>query len=137
MKKIVLIVLSIIINNTYGLKSNSLKQIINQVLLISFDGFGCIQLDEFLKENPNSNFQKFINEGIRAEYLKPSFPSATFPNHYTLATGLYPESHGIIGNEVYDSLYDELISLQTNKNGLNPKWWNQTDPLWLTAKYQV
>jgi predicted AlkP superfamily pyrophosphatase or phosphodiesterase len=60
----------------------------NQILLISFDGFGALYLDEFLKENPLSNLQQFINDGIKAEYMKPSFPTATFPNHITLVTGI-------------------------------------------------
>jgi predicted AlkP superfamily pyrophosphatase or phosphodiesterase len=113
------------------------NQIVNQILLISFDGLSSVYFEEFLKENPKSNFQSFINEGLRAEFLKPSFPTSTFPNHYTLVTGLYPESHGIIGNDFFDNVYNEMIALQSNSRALDPKWWNSSDPLWLTAKNQV
>ena len=50
------------------------------VLLVSFDGLRDISFDEFISENPNSNFKKFMDNGVRAEYMKPSFPSATFPS---------------------------------------------------------
>ena len=73
-------VLSLIVFIAVLFEINCLKIInpsnlgVYQLLLISFDGFGGLYLDEFLKENPNSNFQAFINDGIRAEYMKPSFP---------------------------------------------------------------
>ena len=65
-------------------ESYSSNQLVNQILLISFDGLSSVYFEEFLKEYPKSNFQEFINEGLRAEFLKPSFPTSTFPNHYTL-----------------------------------------------------
>lgn len=64
------------------------------ILLISFDGLRSDKLEEYLAENPSSNFQRIINSGVKADYMIPSFPSATFPNHWTIVTGLYPESHG-------------------------------------------
>lgn len=68
-------------------------QIVNspiyQTVIISFDGFRASNLDQFINENPNSNFSQFAKSGVKAEFMKPSFPSATFPNHYTLVTGKY------------------------------------------------
>ena len=57
-------------------------------LMISMDGFRADKLDSFLFDNPNSAFQKeFVELGVKSEYMLPSFPSLTFPNHFTLVTG--------------------------------------------------
>ena len=64
------------------------------VILISFDGF---RHDYVAKYNPPA-FQEFIRKGAATEGLIPSFPSKTFPNHYTLVTGLYPGHHGLVDN---------------------------------------
>lgn len=135
--KFLFILLLCIVNKTtlVPLKKNNG----NPVLMISLDGFRADILDKFLNENPNSNFKKFANSGVKAKYMQPSFPTLTFPNHYTLVTGLYMENHGITANTIYDSLYDAKISF-TGKNYLektNIKWWNQTEPIWLSAKNQV
>lgn len=52
---------------------------INPLLLISFDGMRADKFDEFIRNNSNSNFAQFIKSGVRAEFMKPSFPTATFP----------------------------------------------------------
>lgn len=64
------------------------------VLLISIDGFRA----DYLSRNLTPTLTRMINNGISAEYMTPSFPSKTFPNHYSIVTGLYPESHGIVDN---------------------------------------
>jgi len=61
------------------------------VVLVSFDGFRYDYVSRFNLPN----FEKFIREGTAAEGMIPSFPSKTFPNHYTLVTGLYPGHHGL------------------------------------------
>ena len=58
------------------------------LLLISFDGFKADKLDEFLQKYPNSHLNNFIKNGVKARYMKPSFPSLTFPNHWTIVTGI-------------------------------------------------
>lgn len=70
--------------------------------------------------------------GVRA-VMQPSFPSSTFPNHYTLATGLVPDHHGIIGNKFYDKRTKSTFALGKNQD--NPLFWGG-DPIWLTAKQQ-
>ncbi|KAI7870440.1 nucleotide pyrophosphatase-domain-containing protein [Spinellus fusiger] len=62
------------------------------VLLISLDGFR----NDYLERNVTPTLTHFASKGIRAEYMQPSFPSMTFPNHWTLVTGLYPESHATV-----------------------------------------
>ena len=60
----------------------------NPTLMLSLDGFRADKLDEFLANNPNSYLQKeFVEVGVKAEYSMPSFPSLTFPNHFTIVTG--------------------------------------------------
>ena len=77
---------------------------------------------------------QLASEGIKA-IMQPSFPSVTFPNHYTLATGLVPDHHGIIANSFLDKesgLTFSLGNLQTKKD---PRFWGG-EPIWITAKKQ-
>ncbi|HEX8637669.1 MAG TPA: alkaline phosphatase family protein, partial [Pyrinomonadaceae bacterium] len=75
-----------------------IKDLKPTVILISLDGFRYDYLEKF---NPPT-LNKLAREGVRAKWMIPSFPTKTFPNHYTIATGLYPENHGIIENNIYD-----------------------------------
>ena len=59
------------------------------LLLISLDGMRADKFDAYIKQNPSCNFNRIINNGVKADYMKPSFPSQTFPNHWTLATGWF------------------------------------------------
>lgn len=67
--------------------------------------------------------------------MLPSFPSVTFPNHFTLVTGLYPESHGVVGNSFWDPDLGEEFYYTDPLRSLQPKWWN-AEPLWVTAESQ-
>ena len=67
--------------------TNAILKKARPVLLISFDGLRDLSFDEFIQENPNSNFKTFMDAGVRAEWMRPSFPSQTFPNHFTMVTG--------------------------------------------------
>jgi predicted AlkP superfamily pyrophosphatase or phosphodiesterase len=86
--------------------------------LISLDGFAA----SYLRRNLSQSLEAFAECGTQAEFIYPSFPSKTFPNHYTIVTGLYPESHGIIDNSFQDLLVDEKIAYQRTTK--NPKWYN-------------
>uniref|UniRef100_A0A8C6VVY3 Ectonucleotide pyrophosphatase/phosphodiesterase 2 n=1 Tax=Nothobranchius furzeri TaxID=105023 RepID=A0A8C6VVY3_NOTFU len=72
--------------------------------------------------------------GTHAPYMRPVYPSKTFPNLYSLATGLYPESHGIVGNSMYDPTFDASFSLRSREK-LNHRWWGG-QPIWITALKQ-
>ena len=67
--------------------------------------------------------------------MQPSFPSLTFPNHYTLATGLVPDHHGIIGNTFYDKESGLTFSLGNKQTKQDPRFWGG-EPIWITAKKQ-
>ena len=68
------------------------------LILVSLDGFRADYLDRFRLPN----LGRVMKRGARAKWMNPVFPSLTFPNHYSLVTGLYPEKHGIVGNSFYD-----------------------------------
>uniref|UniRef100_A0A673BHJ9 Ectonucleotide pyrophosphatase/phosphodiesterase family member 1-like n=1 Tax=Sphaeramia orbicularis TaxID=375764 RepID=A0A673BHJ9_9TELE len=66
--------------------------------------------------------------------MRPVYPTKTFPNHYSIVTGLYPESHGIVDNKMYDVNIDAFFSLKTEQK-FNPEWY-QGEPVWVTAMHQ-
>jgi len=97
--------------------------------MISFDGFRSDYLDWY--DTPNMD--RFISKGVRAEGLIPVFVSKTFPNHYSIATGLYAENHGLIGNHFYDPLLDDEYSLSDRSKVEDPKFY-EGEPIWVTAE---
>ena len=99
-------------------------------VIISLDGLRWDYLDAF--DVPFMN--QLAREGVSA-VMQPSFPSKTFPNHYTLATGLTPDHHGIIANTFWDRERGVEFSL-SNKNTRNKGYYYGGDPVWLTAKHQ-
>ncbi|KAJ5591980.1 pyrophosphatase/phosphodiesterase [Penicillium hispanicum] len=100
-------------------------------ILISLDGFRADFLDRGLTPSLNS----LIADGVSPQYMHPSFPSVTFPNHFTLVTGLYPESHGVVGNTFWDPGLQEEFYYTHPAVSMLPKWWN-AEPLWVTAERQ-
>lgn len=99
------------------------------VLLISFDGFR----HDYVANYSLKNFQSFIKQGASSEGLIPSFPSKTFPNHYTLVTGLYPGNHGLVDNAFYDKKKNVKFSLDGNAQVIDPDFYGGT-PLWQLAQ---
>ncbi|KIW74266.1 hypothetical protein Z517_12206 [Fonsecaea pedrosoi CBS 271.37] len=100
-------------------------------ILISLDGFRA----DFLNRNITPALNAFIASGVSPKYMLPSFPSVTFPNHFTLVTGLYPESHGIVSNQFWDPAFEEEFWYTNVKVSMQPKWWT-AEPLWVTAEHQ-
>ncbi|XP_027068689.2 ectonucleotide pyrophosphatase/phosphodiesterase family member 3 [Coffea eugenioides] len=95
------------------------------VLLVSSDGFRFGY--QFKTDTPN--IHRLINNGTEAESgLIPVFPTLTFPNHYSIVTGLYPAYHGIINNYFTDPKTGEFFSMSSHE----PKWW-LGEPLWETV----
>src|SRR3954470_8218383 len=77
------------------------------ILLISFDGFRW----DYLHHAKTPNLHRLMKEGVAAEALIPSFPTKTFPNHYTIVTGLYPAHHGIVANNIWDPRLNKKFSM--------------------------
>jgi len=70
--------------------------------------------------------------GVWAEYLEPQFPTLTFPNHWSMLTGLHPESHGIIANDFRDPKLGKSFSNVDPNKSWDPVWWGG-EPIWATA----
>lgn len=112
------------------------------VILISLDGFRAEYLSRFALENTEhrgefaaTTIRCLAERGVSSPYMMPSYPTITFPNHYAIVTGLYPESHGIIGNQFYDPDLSATFSIYTD--GTDPKWWQNGEPIWTTVRRQV
>src|SRR4051794_18059741 len=97
------------------------------MILVSFDGWRW----DYINRLPAPNVKALAARGVRARALIPSFPVLTFPNHYTIVTGLYPEHHGIVANTMRDPAMPERFSMsaETQKDA---RWWGG-EPLWATA----
>jgi Uncharacterized proteins of the AP superfamily len=101
------------------------------VILISLDGFRSDYIEKF---NPPT-LKKLVKNGVRAKWMIPSYPTKTFPNHYTVATGLYPDNHGIIENNMFDADINAVFGLRIREQVQNPLWWGG-EPIWVTAEQQ-
>jgi predicted AlkP superfamily pyrophosphatase or phosphodiesterase len=99
-------------------------------ILISIDGFR----PDYLERGITPNLNALVAAGVSAP-MAPSFPSKTFPNHYTLVTGLRPDRHGIVDNDMEDSRRPGIIfKIDEPRQALDPFWWNQAEPIWITAE---
>ncbi|KAL8947759.1 MAG: hypothetical protein Q9222_005999 [Ikaeria aurantiellina] len=112
--------------------SNGTSDFAPTTILISLDGFRA----DFLQRGLTPTLNSFIAEGVSPKYMLPSFPSVTFPNHYTLVTGLHPESHGVVGNTFWDPELNEGFFYTDSTRSMQPKWWAGGEPLWVTAEKQ-
>jgi len=101
------------------------------LLLISIDGFKPVYLETF--DTPN--LDRIADAGVLSESLKPVFPTKTFPTHYSMVTGLYPENTGVISNTMFDSLLGERFSLG-NQDAVSDGRWYGGEPIWVTAEKQ-
>lgn len=100
------------------------------LLLISFDGFRW----DYLHMHNLSNFNYLKSKGTHAEFIRNSFATVTFPNHWTIATGMYEESHGIMENEMFDPVLNQSYSY-TSPNTQTRQWFGQNkfiEPIWAT-----
>lgn len=102
---------------------------VSKLLLVSFDGFRA----DYLKKYELSNLQNFIKDGVFVEHVTNAFITKTFPNHYSIVTGLYEESHGVVANEMFDATTKKKFS---PFNYTDPFWWNEAIPIWLTNQLQ-
>ena len=114
------------------LRSNGTHSFRPTTILVSLDGFRA----DFLQRNLTPTLNSFIADGVSPKYMLPSFPSVTFPNHWTLVTGLHPESHGVVGNSFWDPDLQEEFYYTDPARSMSPKWWNSTgaEPLWSTCE---
>ncbi|XP_061166397.1 glycerophosphocholine cholinephosphodiesterase ENPP6-like [Saccostrea echinata] len=81
-------------------------------------------------------FAEMARDGVKAEYIVPDYPSISYPNFYSIMTGLHCESHGMVGNFMYDTIHDKNFLIGLNPDQSLPFWWNDAEPLWVTAEKQ-
>lgn len=109
------IILLFFISSTTSIPKQS-NNSVPLLLLISLDGFRWDYPDIYHLPNFNS----IAKRGVRVQHIDNSFATVTFPSHFTIITGLYEETHGIVANHIYDP---ELNDIATTKTMKDPKWW--------------
>lgn len=94
-------------------------------ILVSIDGFR----PDYLNRGVTPNLTALAAAGISAS-MRPSYPSKTFPNHWTIVTGLRPDRTGIVANRMLDAARTDPFMMQSD----DPFWWNAAEPVWVTAE---
>jgi predicted AlkP superfamily pyrophosphatase or phosphodiesterase len=102
------------------------------VILIGIDGFRA----DYLDAARTPTLSRLAAEGVQAEGgMRPSWPSVTFPNFYTLVTGLHPDHHGLVYNSMRDeTLPDRRFSLGNRAEVMDRVWYDGGEPIWVTAR---
>lgn len=114
-----------------GRKNSATQQSKPYVIMISIDGFRYDYAEKYKAEN----LLRLSGAGVRATAMQPAFPSLTFPNHYSLATGLYPAHHGLVDNLFYDRKRDAVYKVG-NRDAVEDGSWYNGVPLWVLAEKQ-
>ena len=100
------------------------------VVLVSIDGFR----SDFLDRPEAARMRAIARGGVRARVMEPVFPTKTFPTHYSIVTGLYPEHHGIVGNTMEDPAIGRF-TISDSAAVSDRRWWGG-EPIWVTAERQ-
>jgi predicted AlkP superfamily pyrophosphatase or phosphodiesterase len=98
------------------------------LILISFDGFR----SDYRTMYSAPNINRLAVQGVSADLI-PSYPSKTFPNHYTIVTGLYPGHHGIVANTIKDPPTGRRLSMANSIENGDAMWWGG-EPIWVTIQ---
>ncbi|KAF7348334.1 Type I phosphodiesterase nucleotide pyrophosphatase [Mycena sanguinolenta] len=111
-----------------NVRSNGTHDFKRTVLIVSIDGLRADYLDRGL----TPHLLDISKQGLRAKAMVPVFPTLTFPNHWALMTGLYAESHGVVGNNFWDPISQSEFHYNQIESAWNPAWW-LGEPMWETA----
>ena len=125
------LILSFFIAFFYALNTTAQNQNNHTTVILSLDGFRW----DYPTKTATPALNRIARNGTKAVSLIPSFPSKTFPNHYTIATGLVPDHHGLVNNSFYDEELDKPYSLSNKNARFNPVFYGG-EPIWITAKKQ-
>ena len=101
------------------------------VVLISFDGMK----PEYLQRIDLPNFERVMQRGVRSVGMIPTYPSKTFPNHYSIVTGMYAETHGLVGNRFWDPARNEAYAMGDTLDVRDGSWY-RGEPIWAAAEKQ-
>ncbi len=121
------IILFLVFNSHAQNKENKEK---TYLIVLSMDGFRWDYPDK--ANTPNLDYIE--KNGVRGK-IQPSFPTKTFPNHYTMTTGLYPDNHGIVANEFWDDSLKLFYRIPDRKSVKNPAFY-KGEPIWVSAEKQ-
>lgn len=100
-------------------------------ILIGVDGFRA----DYLNAQDAPNLMAIADRGVRSQGMRPSYPTLTFPNHYTLVTGLRPDHHGVVDNVMEDpERPGQTFTMSAKAISGDPFWWDGGEPLWVTAE---
>lgn len=102
------------------------------LILISIDGYRA----DYIKRGLSPNLAALAQTGVRATAMKPSFPTLTFPNHYAIVTGLYPDHNGIVNNRFLDPVTGAKFVYNDRRTTDAPHWWSGGVPLWVSVERQ-
>ncbi len=111
------------------LTRNADKNAYTPLILISIDGYRA----DYLQRGLSPTLSALAADGVRAEALRPAFPSLTFPNHYTLVTGLNPDHHGIVNNHMVDPVSGARFVYKDAASTADPNWWGG-EPIWVSVE---
>jgi predicted AlkP superfamily pyrophosphatase or phosphodiesterase len=101
-------------------------------ILISLDGFRA----DYLDRGNTPILNALAADGARGA-MRPSFPSLTYPNHYTLVTGKRPDHHGMVNNTLEADEVPGVDFKMSNHEAVgDERWWNQAKPIWVSAEQQ-
>ncbi|KAM6182114.1 ectonucleotide pyrophosphatase/phosphodiesterase family member 5 [Erethizon dorsatum] len=110
------------LSTTFSLRPDQRK-----VLLVSFDGFRW----DYLYKVPTPHFHELMKHGVHVKQVTNIFITKTYPNHYTLVTGLFAENHGIVANDMFDPILNKSFSLD-HMNIYDSEFWEEATPIWIT-----
>lgn len=130
LKCLLFAIILIVTLNSSNCKTRVRKR--DKLIVILADGFRYDYLDEPGQELPG--FQRMLRDGVRAQYVQPVFPTISIPNWYSIASGLYVESHGMMGNHFWDPVTKEMYHYAPSNTSFEPRWWNGGEPIWVTAE---
>ncbi len=99
------------------------------LILVLIDGFGW----DFRQQADTPALDEIAARGVSAQALRPVFPTTTFPNHYSIATGLYPYEHGIVGNSFPNDARTAWYRL-SDREAVQDGAWYRGEPIWVTAE---
>lgn len=135
---VILFIVTFVLSATTG-TTFKMKQVKRSLILISLDGFH----PDYLGYGLTPTLVSLADRGIRAEFMQTTYPSITFPNHYSIVTGLHAESvwtvltkHGIVGNTFYDPITKRNFTYTSPSDNRDPHWWKSGEPIYTTAETQ-
>ncbi len=128
MPRLLILFLALVLSACAGVGERMERDVRPLVILVGVDGFH----PDYLDRGVTPTLNRLRDEGAFAA-LRPSFPTVTFPNHYTLVTGLHPDRHGIVNNTMIDADLGRF-SLGHAPAVTDGRWWDEGEPIWVTAE---